>query len=134
MGAHIHIRPSGAPRPQPGRRPQRRTAQANERSGPRATETVETSPGNFQAWLNDGVSSHCALKHPGSQELRLSAASGWPPGRAPNWRDFGRLAGFTNQKPDGDSPRAADLCATASEQGRRVKAAAEFLEQAIALR
>jgi hypothetical protein len=57
---------------------------------------VETSPGNFQAWL----------KHP---EILAAAAStraaqllaerfGGDPGSA-DWHHFGRLAGFTNPKP-----------------------------------
>jgi hypothetical protein len=56
---------------------------------------VETSPGNFQAWL----------KHPErlSKELSTAAAQaladkfGGDRGAA-DWRHFGRLAGFTNRK------------------------------------
>ena len=56
---------------------------------------VETSPGNFQAWL----------KHPErlSQELSTAAARalaekfGGDRGAA-DWRHFGRLSGFTNRK------------------------------------
>jgi len=56
---------------------------------------VETSPGNFQAWL----------KHPRqlTRELSTMAARqlaeefGGDPGAA-DWRHFGRLAGFTNRK------------------------------------
>jgi len=57
---------------------------------------IETSPGNFQAWL----------KHPAilPRELSTAAArklaeqSGGDKGAA-DWRHFGRLAGFTNRKP-----------------------------------
>ena len=57
---------------------------------------VETSPGNFQAWL----------KHPRplSKELSTAAARALAgrfdgdPGAA-DWRHFGRLSGFTNRKP-----------------------------------
>ncbi len=57
---------------------------------------VETSPGNFQAWL----------KHPErlSKELSTAAARalavkfGGDHGAA-DWRHFGRLSGFTNRKP-----------------------------------
>jgi len=59
------------------------------------TVVVETSPGNFQAWL----------KHPErlSKELSTAAARalaekfGGDRGAA-DWRHFGRLAGFTNRK------------------------------------
>ena len=56
---------------------------------------VETSPGNFQAWL----------KHPQSLPKELSTATARQLARefggdvgAADWRHFGRLAGFTNRK------------------------------------
>jgi RepB DNA-primase from phage plasmid len=57
---------------------------------------VETSPGNFQAWLKHGevldeVASTRAAK-------LLAERYGGDPGSA-DWRHFGRLAGFTNPKP-----------------------------------
>jgi hypothetical protein len=56
---------------------------------------VETSPGNFQAWL----------KHPATLSREVSTAAarklaeqfGGDKGAA-DWRHFGRLAGFTNRK------------------------------------
>jgi hypothetical protein len=56
---------------------------------------VETSPGNFQAWL----------KHPRALSKEVSTAAaralaeqfGGDRGAA-DWRHFGRLAGFTNRK------------------------------------
>ena len=70
------------------------------------TLVVETSPGNFQAWLNHGTildkrSSTAAAK-------ALAERFGGDPGAA-DWRHFGRLAGFVNrkqkyQKPDGLFP------------------------------
>jgi hypothetical protein len=65
------------------------------RSGFRPASVVETSPGNFQAWL----------KHP----LQLSKEMGTAAARAlahrfggdlgaADWRHYGRLAGFTNRK------------------------------------
>jgi hypothetical protein len=62
---------------------------------------VETSPGNFQAWL----------KHPERlpREVstlaarRLSEKFGGDPGSA-DWRHFGRLCGFTNRKTKYESP------------------------------
>lgn len=58
---------------------------------------VETSPGNFQVWLNHGRTlfdrtfSTRAAKE-------LARRFGGDPSSA-DWRHFGRLAGFTNQKP-----------------------------------
>ncbi len=57
---------------------------------------IETSPGNYQAWL----------KHPQQLDRELSTAVartlaeqfGGDRGAA-DWRHFGRLAGFTNRKP-----------------------------------
>jgi hypothetical protein len=65
------------------------------RSGFAPAAVIETSPGNFQAWL----------KHPEplTKELGTAAARalalkfGGDRGAA-DWRHFGRLAGFTNQK------------------------------------
>jgi RepB DNA-primase from phage plasmid len=58
---------------------------------------IETSPRNFQAWLNHGrilfdraFSTHAAKE--------LARRFGGDPSSA-DWRHFGRLAGFTNQKP-----------------------------------
>jgi hypothetical protein len=57
---------------------------------------VETSPGNYQAWL----------KHPeplskelGTAAARALAAKFGGDCGAADWRHFGRLAGFTNRKP-----------------------------------
>jgi hypothetical protein len=59
------------------------------------TLVVETSPGNFQAWVNHGTrldrrTSTAAAK-------ALADRFGGDPGAA-DWRHFGRLAGFCNRK------------------------------------
>jgi RepB DNA-primase from phage plasmid len=56
---------------------------------------VETSPGNFQAW----VKHPCPLRKELSTAAarRLAAEFGGDSGAA-DWRHFGRLAGFTNRK------------------------------------
>lgn len=57
---------------------------------------VETSPGNFQAWLNHG---EVLDKRTSTAAARnLAQRFGGDPGAA-DWRHFGRLAGFTNRKP-----------------------------------
>src|SRR5215472_5456845 len=56
---------------------------------------VETSPGNFQAWLNHG---QVLPKHISTLAARsLAERFGGDKGAA-DWRHFGRLAGFTNRK------------------------------------
>ena len=56
---------------------------------------VETSPGNFQAWLNHG----CVLSRRVSSAAARALAEqfGGDLGSA-DWRHYGRLAGFTNRK------------------------------------
>ena len=57
---------------------------------------VETSPGNFQAWLNHG---EVLDKRTSTAAARaLAERFGGDPGAA-DWRHFGRLCGFTNRKP-----------------------------------
>lgn len=67
---------------------------------------VETSPGNFQAWLNHGQVLPQRLSTLAARAL--AEKFGGDKGAA-DWRHFGRLAGFTNQKdkyrdPDGSFP------------------------------
>jgi hypothetical protein len=67
---------------------------------------VETSPGNFQAWLNHGKQLERSLATAVAKSL--ATEFGGDLGSA-DWRHFGRLAGFTNRKkkyrqPEGDFP------------------------------
>src|SRR5208337_5272423 len=61
------------------------------------TLVVETSPRNFQVWLNHGRTLDYNMSTAAAKELAkrfggdLSSA---------DWRHFGRLAGFTNRKPE----------------------------------
>ena len=94
-GRNIYIRPSGEHHLslvddlKPG------AVLAMKQCGFQPALVIETSPGNFQAWL----------KHPErlSKELGTAAARalaekfGGDTGAA-DWRHFGRLAGFTNRK------------------------------------
>jgi len=57
---------------------------------------VETSRWNFQAWLNHGRVLNRKLSTQAAKEL--VGRFGGDPSSA-DWRHFGRLAGFTNQKP-----------------------------------
>ncbi|WP_051669904.1 DNA-primase RepB domain-containing protein [Bryobacter aggregatus] len=56
---------------------------------------VETSPGNFQAWLNNGQILERRLSTLAARTLAMRF--GGDKGAA-DWRHFGRLAGFTNRK------------------------------------
>lgn len=67
---------------------------------------VETSPGNFQAWLNHG---RVLSKAESTAVARVLAEKFGGDKGAADWRHFGRLAGLTNRKskyqcPDGRYP------------------------------
>jgi hypothetical protein len=89
---------------------------------------VETSVGNFQAWLNHGqILSDRSFSTQAAKELARRFAG--DPSSA-DWRHFGRLAGFTNQKPkrrlrNGLSP----FVRLRGSEGRIYSAAREFLEE-----
>jgi len=89
---------------------------------------VETSPGNFQVWLNHG---RILFDHAFSTQAAKELARRFrgDPSSA-DWRHFGRLAGFTNQKPkrrlrNGLSP----FVRLHGNEGRIYSAAGEFLEE-----
>ena len=56
---------------------------------------LETSPGNFQAWLHHG---QILPKHLSTLAARLLASRFVGDLASANWRHYGRLAGFTNRK------------------------------------
>jgi hypothetical protein len=56
---------------------------------------VETSPGNFQAWLNHG---EVLPKELSTRAARALATKFDGDPSSADWRHFGRMAGFTNQK------------------------------------
>jgi RepB DNA-primase from phage plasmid len=86
---------------------------------------VETSPNNCQAWLNHGqvleaTRSTCAAK-------QLAERFGGDPSSA-DWRHFGRLAGFTNPKPERQlSSGMRPFARLRSTKGRVYSQAAEFI-------
>jgi hypothetical protein len=89
---------------------------------------IETSPGNFQVWLNHGQTiSDRTFSTQAAKEL--ARRLGGDPSSA-DWRHFGRLAGFTNQKPrrrlqNGLSP----FVRLRGSEGCIYGAAREFLEE-----
>jgi RepB DNA-primase from phage plasmid len=67
---------------------------------------VETSPGNFQAWVNHG---ELLPKELSTSVARVLSQKFQADPSSADWRHFGRLAGFTNRKqkhqqPDGFFP------------------------------
>jgi hypothetical protein len=89
---------------------------------------VETSPDNFQVWLNHGrILFDRTFSTQAAKEL--ARRFGGDPSSA-DWRHFGRLAGFTNQKPkrrlrNGLSP----FVRLRGSEGRIYSAVREFLEE-----
>src|SRR5271163_427955 len=88
---------------------------------------VETSPQNFQVWLNHGRTLDRSMSSCAAKELAkrfcgdLSSA---------DWRHFGRLAGFTNRKPERILQNGlAPFVRLRQSEGRTYYAAREFLEE-----
>lgn len=95
-GAHIYIRPTGE---SPytlldDLTPATLTRLNAEGYSPAAV--VETSPGNFQAWLRHAQP---LSKELGTLAAKTLAAEFHADGSAADWRRFGRAPGFTNRKP-----------------------------------
>ena len=124
-GAHIYIRPAGVHSLSLIDDLTADTIERMRADGFEPAVVVETSPNNFQAWLNHGQVLEAAMSTRAAKALverfggdRSSA----------DWRHFGRLAGFTNPKrerqlPSGLRPFARLRSAT----GRVYSYAAEFL-------
>jgi len=95
-GAHIFVRPHGEHALSLLDDLSTDAVMSMEASGFEPAVLVETSPRNFQAWLNHGRILNRELSTRVAKEL--AARFGGDPSSA-DWRHFGRLAGFTNQKP-----------------------------------
>ena len=94
---------------------------------------VETSPNNFQVWLNHGrVLSDRFL----STLVARGLASRFGGDRGScDWRHFGRLAGFTNQKERTTTGKwTSALRQLRGNEGNVYSAAKEFLREVHALR
>ena len=100
-GAHIYVRPAGI---HPLSLIDDLSAEAIERTkleGFQPAVVVETSPNNFQAWLNHGQVLDAAMSTRAAKQL--AERFGGDPSSA-DWRHFGRLAGFTNPKRERQLP------------------------------
>src|SRR6266550_2705347 len=86
---------------------------------------VETSPGNFQAWLNHGV---VFSKDLSTFAARLLARRFLGDPASADWRHYGRLAGFTNRKEKYRKENGLYPFVLLHEaSGRTYKRASEFL-------
>ena len=96
-GAHVYIRPAGV---HSLSLLDDLTAEAIERMKAEGFEpavVVETSLNNFQVWLNHGEILSATTSTAAARQLAERFEG--DPSRA-DWRYFGRLAGFTNSKPE----------------------------------
>ena len=95
QGRNIYVRPKGEHNLSMVNDLNRESVSRMFASGFKPAVVVETSPGNYQAWL----------KHPKALSKKVSTAAarklaeefGGDKGAA-DWRHYGRLAGFTNRK------------------------------------
>jgi hypothetical protein len=96
-GAHIFVRPHGTHALSLVDDLSAETIHRMTHAGFQPAVVVETSPRNFQVWLNHGQTLDHNISSRAAKELAkrlggdLSSA---------DWRHFGRLAGFTNRKPE----------------------------------
>jgi hypothetical protein len=124
-GAHIYIRPAGT---HSLSLIDDLTADAIERmkvEGFEPAVVVETSHKNFQAWLNHGQILEATMSTRAAKQL--AERFGGDPSSA-DWRHFGRLAGFTNPKPERQLPSGMRPFARLRlSKGRIYLQAAEFI-------
>jgi hypothetical protein len=124
-GAHIYVRPAGL---HALSLIDDLSAEAIERMKAEGFEpavVVETSPNNFQAWLNHGQVLEAATSTRAAKAL-VERFGGDP--SSADWRHFGRLAGFTNPKRERQLPSGMrPFARLRSAKGRVYLRAAEFL-------
>jgi hypothetical protein len=101
QGRNIYVRPQGEHNLSLVDDLNRDAVEQMKRAGFQPAAVIETSPGNYQAWL----------KHPerlpkdlGTAVARALARQFGGDKGAADWRHFGRLAGFTNRKPKYQGP------------------------------
>jgi hypothetical protein len=124
-GAHIYIRPAGVHCLSLLDDLSSEAIERMRTEGFEPAVVVETSPNNFQVWLNHGqvlaapVSTRAAKLLAERFSGDLSSA---------DWKHFGRLAGFTNPKPERQLPSGMrPFARLRSAKGRVYSKAAEFV-------
>jgi hypothetical protein len=126
-GAQIFVRPHGTHALSLVDDLSAETIQRMMHAGFQPAAVVETSPANFQVWLNHGrIPFDRTFRTHATKEL--ARLFGGDPSSA-DWRHFGRLAGFTNQKPKRRLQTGLPPFVRLHEcEGRIYSAAREFLE------
>ena len=94
-GRHIYIRPAGEHSLSLIDDASFQVVERLKSEGFAPAVVLETSPGNFQAWLRHG---HILPKHLSTVAARLLASRYGGDLASADWRHYGRLAGFTNRK------------------------------------
>jgi len=131
-GAHLFVRPHPAHALSLVDDLSTNAIAAMKESGFHPALVVETSPRNFQVWLNHGriISDHFVSTQVAKE---LARRFGGDPSSA-DWRHFGRLAGFTNQKPERRLETGLPPFVRLREyDGRVYSAAVEFTDELTAL-
>ncbi|MCH8491298.1 MAG: RepB family DNA primase [Oceanicaulis sp.] len=88
---------------------------------------VETSPGNLQAWIRLGVTCPADVRHEVARDL--ARKYGGDPG-AVDPHQSGRLAGFTNQKPEHKTGRGFPYVLLLNAPGKPAAGAQELIRSA----
>ncbi len=124
-GAHIYIRPAGTHSLSLIDDLTKEAIDRMKAKGFEPAVVVETSPNNFQVWLNHGQVLDAATST--SAAKQLAECFGGDPSSA-DWRHFGRLAGFTNPKPERRLPSGLQpFTRLRSASGHVYSQAGEFL-------
>jgi hypothetical protein len=130
-GAHIFIRPHGSHALSLVDDLSDEAIATMKREGFAPALIVETSPRNFQAWLNHGRTLDCETSTCAAKELAKQFGGD---ASSADWRHFGRLAGFTNQKLKRRLPNGLPPFVKLHERsGHIYRAASEFLNEIEAL-
>ena len=126
-GRNIYIRPSGEHRLTLLDDIGWRTVGRLKEEGFEPAVIVETSPGNFQAWLNHG---EVLPKEFSTFVARVLARRFLGDPASADWRHYGRLAGFTNRKEKYRKENGLYPFVLLHEAtGRRYRRALEFLRE-----
>jgi RepB DNA-primase from phage plasmid len=124
-GAHVYVRPAGTHSLSLLDDLSPEAIERMKAEGFEPAAVVETSPNNFQAWLNHGQILESSASTRAAKEL--AERFGGDPSSA-DWRHFGRLAGFTNAKPERQLPSGKrPFARLRSATGRIYSKAGEFV-------
>ena len=126
-GSHIYLRPSGEPRYTVLDDLDEAKLARLGANGFEPCAVVETSKGNFQAWLKHSATLPKLLGTFAAQTL--AARYGADPSAA-DWRRFGRLPGFTNCKPKYKQDNGLfPFVRLHSHSGQEFRSAQAFMEE-----